>query len=75
MGNLKFNTREEYIEYTCENLLSTQYVTEILGVSRQYLNILVKDNKIKPVVNVGRFNLFYKPDVLKYKATRKKVLE
>ncbi len=59
----QFNTSEEIKQFISENIISTGEAAEILGCSRQYINQLVKENKLIPIKKINYITLFLKSDV------------
>lgn len=59
----EFNTAKELRDFISENVISTGEAAEILGCSRQYINQLVKENKLIPVKKINYITLFLKSDV------------
>lgn len=63
--------RDKVLEaYAKDNVLLTQEVCEILGVSRQQVNNLVKQGKIKPLKEAANASLFLKADIDEYLAQK-----
>lgn len=59
----QFNTDEEIKQFISENIISTGEAAEILGCTRQYVNQLVKENKLIPIKKINYITLFLKSDV------------
>ena len=59
----EFNTDKELRDFISDNVISTGEAAEILGCSRQYINQLVKENKLIPVKKINYIALFLKSDV------------
>ena len=59
----QFNTDEEIKKFISENIISTGEAAEILGCSRQYINQLVRENKLIPIKKINYITLFLKSDV------------
>lgn len=59
----QFNTDEEIKQFISENIISTGEAAEILGCTRQYINHLVKENKLIPIKKINYITLFLKSDV------------
>lgn len=59
----QFNTDVEIKQFISENIISTGEAAEILGCSRQYINQLVKENKLIPIKKINYITLFLKSDV------------
>lgn len=64
----KFETKKELIDYISSEVLTTSEVIEVLGYSRQYINQLVKEEKLFPIKKAGNTTLFLKSDVLNIKS-------
>lgn len=62
-----FQTRNDLINFISNEVLTTSEVIELLGYSRQYVNQLVKKEKLIPIKKVGNTTLFFKSDVLSFK--------
>ncbi|UOF90742.1 DNA-binding protein [Fodinisporobacter ferrooxydans] len=60
---LQFETKDEFIRWIQENLLSPHEVSEYLGVTPQAVNQSVKNGKLVPIKQEPRFSLFLKEDV------------
>ncbi|UOF90743.1 helix-turn-helix domain-containing protein [Fodinisporobacter ferrooxydans] len=63
---LHFESEEDLRRYIAEQVLTTTEVTEMLGVTRQMVNKLVKGDKLHPFKSSGAISLFFKTDVEKY---------
>lgn len=59
-----FDTEEELFDFLQDNIISTMEAAEILGCSRQYIDQLVKENKLVPVKIYPRNKIFLKSTVL-----------
>lgn len=59
----QFNTDEEIKQFISESIISTGEAAEILGCTRQYINQLVKENKLIPIKKINYITLFLKSDV------------
>ncbi|WP_018130206.1 MerR family transcriptional regulator [Effusibacillus pohliae] len=68
---LQFETKEDFVRWAQENLLSPHEVANLLGVSLQAVHQSVKNGKLTPLKKEPRFSLFLKEDIL----NRKKELE
>ena len=68
----KFETKEELIEFINNEILNTTEALDILGCSRQNLNVMIKKEKITPIKEMVRDRLFFKEDVLKSKEQMRK---
>lgn len=58
-----FTTDEELKQFIAGNIISTSEAAELLGCSRQYINQLVKENKLIPIKKINYITLFLKSDV------------
>lgn len=58
-----FSTNEELKQFIAGNIISTGEAAELLGCSRQYVNQLVKENKLLPIKKINYITLFLKSDV------------
>ena len=58
-----FTTDEELKQFIADNIISTGEVAELLGCSRQYINQLIKENKLIPIKKINYITLFLKSDV------------
>ncbi|WP_242224438.1 helix-turn-helix domain-containing protein [Bacillus cereus group sp. BfR-BA-01380] len=68
----KFETKEELIEFINNEILNTTEALDILGCSRQNLNMMIKKEKITPIKEMVRDRLFFKEDILKSKEQMRK---
>lgn len=68
----KFETKEELIRFINDEIVNTSEALDILGCSRQNLNMMIKKEKITPIKEMVRDRLFFKDDVLKSKEQMKK---
>ncbi|MBY0597669.1 DNA-binding protein [Bacillus bingmayongensis] len=68
----KFETKEELIRFINDEIVNTSEALDILGCSRQNLNMMIKKEKITPIKEMVRDRLFFKGDVLKSKEQMKK---
>ena len=59
----KFNNENELKNFISNNIISTTEATKILNCSRQYINQLVKENKLVPIKKINYITLFFKSDV------------
>ena len=64
---LQENNIKQYIQ---ENIIFARDVAEILGVSKQYVSQLKKENKIVPVKKDGNADLYLLDDILDFKQKR-----
>ncbi|WP_078145493.1 DNA-binding protein, partial [Streptococcus pneumoniae] len=53
-------------------IVNTSEALEILGCSRQNLNVMVQKEKLKPIKEMPRDRLYFKEDVLKSKEQMRK---
>ncbi len=58
-----FKTENELKNFISNNIISTSEAAEILNCSRQYINQLVKENKLIPVKKINYITLFLKSDI------------
>lgn len=58
-----FTTDEELKQFITDNIISTGEAAELLGCSRQYINQLMKENKLIPIKKINYITLFLKSDV------------
>lgn len=58
-----FQTEDELKNFIANNVITTAEATDILGCSRQYINQLVKENKLIPIKKENYITLFFKSDV------------
>ncbi|WP_242227156.1 DNA-binding protein [Bacillus cereus group sp. BfR-BA-01315] len=68
----KFETKEELIRFINDEIVNTSEALDILGCSRQNLNMMIKKERLKPIKEMVRDRLFFKDDVLKSKEQMKK---
>ncbi len=69
MVNGEYNVSDEYFKHFLRhNVLTASEVAEILEVTRQTVNLYVKEGKIEFIKNTPNGMLFFKPDIEKYKA-------
>lgn len=68
---LTFTTKEEFLHYIQEHVLSRSEAQEFLNVSRQSFYRMVKEEKVLPFKTVGegsrKQEFFLKEDLLPYK--------
>jgi hypothetical protein len=62
-----FNSREELEGFIKNEVLTTSEAKEILNVTKQRLNTLVKTGRITPVKKTKNDSLFLRIDVMKLK--------
>lgn len=63
----KFETKEELMRFIQEEIVNTSEALEILGCSRQNLNVMVQKEKVKPIKEMVRDRLYFKEDILENK--------
>lgn len=66
-------TKDDFINYVKTEVLTSAEVLEILGVSRQSLNSLVKRGKLVPIKELTRDKLFLREDVERRKEESKEL--
>lgn len=59
----KSENKEEFIKLVQSEILNTTEALEILQISRQALNSLIKRGKIFPVKELSRDRIFLKEDI------------
>ena len=64
-------SREEVKEIAEKYILNSAEASELLGCSRQYINKLVQKQKLIPIKSTTRDNIYYRPDVEKFKKKAK----
>lgn len=60
-----FKNENDFRIFLSNNIVTTNEATKILGCSRQYINQLVKKNKLIPVKKINYVTLFLKTDIEK----------
>ncbi|KSU88920.1 transcriptional regulator [Priestia veravalensis] len=65
-------TREQLVQFLASEVVTTSDAIEILGVSRQYVNKLVKNGTINPIRESSKEKLFLKSDILARKQKMEK---
>jgi hypothetical protein len=65
MGNRVPLTAEDFKVFATERVINAVEAAEILNCSRQYINELVKNNKLHPIKATEKNTLFLKSEVLK----------
>ena len=65
MGNRVPLTAEDFKAFASERVINAVEAAEILNCSRQYINELVKNNKLHPIKATEKNTLFLKSEVLK----------
>lgn len=58
-------TKDIFIDYIKNSVLTTAEVVELLNCSRQYVNELVKNDKLHPIKSSEKNTLFLKSEVIK----------
>lgn len=59
-----FESDDDLKTFITNNLLTTMEVAEMLNCSRQYIDKLVKSDKLTPVKQTQRDKLFLKSDII-----------
>lgn len=65
--------KDEFIKYVQSEILTSSEALEILEVSRQTLNSLVKRGKIVPIKELTREKLFLREDIMRRKEESKEL--
>ncbi|WP_421663690.1 helix-turn-helix domain-containing protein [Lysinibacillus telephonicus] len=68
-----FQNKEEFIKLVQSEVLTSSEVLDILGITRQSLNSLVKRGKITPIKELSRDKLFLREDVIRRKEESKEL--
>ncbi|MDO6632866.1 DNA-binding protein [Bacillus thuringiensis] len=68
----KFETKNELIRFIQDEIVNTSEALDILGCSRQNLNVMVQKEKVKPIKEMSRDRLYFKEDILKSKEQMRK---
>ncbi|PEE91365.1 DNA-binding protein [Bacillus cereus] len=68
----KFETKADLIRFVQNEIVNTSEALEILGCSRQNLNVMVQKEKVKPIKEMPRDRLYFKEDILKSKEQMRK---
>ncbi|MEB4819687.1 DNA-binding protein [Bacillus thuringiensis] len=68
----KFETKDDLIRFIQNEIVNTSEALEILGCSRQNLNVMVQKEKVKPIKEMSRDRLYFKEDILKSKEQMRK---
>ncbi|EJQ71671.1 hypothetical protein IG7_01989 [Bacillus cereus HuA2-4] len=68
----KFETKDDLIRFIQDEIVNTSEALEILGCSRQNLNVMVQKEKVKPIKEMSRDRLYFKSDILKTKEQMRK---
>ncbi|HDR6822044.1 DNA-binding protein [Bacillus thuringiensis] len=67
-----FKTKDDLIRFIQDEIVNTSEALEILGCSRQNLNVMVQKEKVKPIKEMSRDRLYFKEDILKSKEQMRK---
>ena len=62
-----FNSKDELTQFIKAEIVDTSEAIELLNVSRQYINQLIKSNKLIPIKEFPNGRIFFKEDVLRFK--------
>ncbi|PRT08695.1 DNA-binding protein [Bacillus thuringiensis] len=68
----KFETKNDLIRFIQNEIVNTSEALEILGCSRQNLNVMVQKEKVKPIKEMSRDRLYFKEDIIKSKEQMRK---
>ncbi|AFU16900.1 MULTISPECIES: hypothetical protein [Bacillus] len=68
----KFETKDDLIRFIQNEIVNTSEALEILGCSRQNLNVMVQKEKVKPIKEMSRDRLYFKEDIIKSKEQMRK---
>ncbi|PNK21857.1 DNA-binding protein [Bacillus thuringiensis] len=68
----KFETKDELIRFIQDEIVNTSEALDILGCSRQNLNVMVQKEKVKPIKEMSRDRLYFKEDIVKSKEQMRK---
>ncbi|MBG9467722.1 transcriptional regulator [Bacillus thuringiensis] len=68
----KFETKDDLIRFIQDEIVNTSEALDILGCSRQNLNVMVQKGKVKPIKEMSRDRLYFKEDILKSKEQMRK---
>ncbi|AMR06418.1 hypothetical protein [Bacillus thuringiensis] len=68
----KFETKDELIRFIQDEIVNTSEALDILGCSRQNLNVMVQKEKVKPIKEMSRDRLYFKEDIIKSKEQMRK---
>ncbi|WP_259417433.1 DNA-binding protein [Bacillus toyonensis] len=68
----KFETKDDLIRFIQNEIVNTSEALEILGCSRQNLNVMVQKEKVKPIKEMSRDRLYFKEDIIKCKEQMRK---
>ncbi|MED2984246.1 DNA-binding protein [Bacillus thuringiensis] len=67
-----FKTKDDLIRFIQDEIVNTSEALEILGCSRQNLNVMVQKEKVKPIKEMSRDRLYFKEDIIKSKEQMRK---
>lgn len=65
MGKRILLTTDDFRTFASERIINAAEAAEVLGCSRQYINTLVKTDKLHPIKSSEKSTLFLKSEVLK----------
>ncbi|EEM80336.1 MULTISPECIES: hypothetical protein [Bacillus cereus group] len=68
----KFETKDDLIRFIQDEIVNTSEALDILGCSRQNLNVMIQKEKVKPIKEMSRDRLYFKEDILKSKEQMRK---
>lgn len=68
----KFDTKDDLIRFIQDEIVNTSEALDILGCSRQNLNVMIQKEKVKPIKEMSRDRLYFKEDILKSKEQMRK---
>lgn len=68
----KFETKDDLIRFIQDEIVNTSEALDILGCSRQNLNVMVQKEKVKPIKEMSRDRLYFKEDIVKSKEQMRK---
>ncbi|AMR88379.1 MULTISPECIES: hypothetical protein [Bacillus cereus group] len=68
----KFETKDALIRFIQDEIVNTSEALDILGCSRQNLNVMVQKEKVKPIKEMSRDRLYFKEDIVKSKEQMRK---
>ena len=68
----KFETKDDLIRFIQDEIVNTSEALDILGCSRQNLNVMVQKEKVKPIKEMSRDRLYFKEDIIKSKEQMRK---
>lgn len=71
--NYKVDSKDDFIKLVQNEVLTTSEALEILEISRQALNSLVKRGKLTPIKELTREKLFLREEILKRKKESEKL--